>query len=276
LAELPPFARFKELAQEHKPILALALGSGLGPIAVGLEALLSVPYSQIPGLSAPSVPGHRGCLTLANWAGGPVLLLDGRLHLYEGHDRETITQPIRMAQALGARILLSTNAAGGIHPQLTPGSFMLIRHHLNWTQTKPWTNTNVSQNSSGFDLRSFPEIASQYSVRLLKMLVETASELQIGLIPGTYAGVTGPNYETPAEICALRFCGADAVGMSTIHEIQAAHDLGMECAAISCITNRGAGLDPEAVITHDEVLETAHAASHNLARLIAACIEKIA
>jgi purine-nucleoside phosphorylase len=266
MSDLEPLACLKRLAQE-KPTVAIALGSGLGPVAQGLHALFSVPYTHIAGLIAPSVPGHKGCVTLCKWGGNSVLVLEGRLHSYEGHFCETITRPIQLAHSLGARVFLSTNAAGGIHPRLSPGSFMMIRDHVDWTRP-------VVRRTEAASLESATE-PSPYSARLLQILHQEANRLSIDLFSGIYAAVTGPNYETPAEIRALRHCGIDAVGMSTIHEIEAAHHLGMECAAISCITNRAAGLDEGAAITHDEVLQTANAASDQLARLIEACIERI-
>jgi purine-nucleoside phosphorylase len=266
MSDLEPLACLKRLAHEEKPTVVVALGSGLGPIATELHRLLSVPYNQIAGLSAPSVPGHKGCVTLSKWAGKCVIVLDGRLHSYEGHSCEAITRPIHVAHSLGARVFLSTNAAGGIHPRLPPGSFMAIQDHIDWTRPI------VGRAAAGsLDHAAQP---SPYSARLMQILQQEGNRLSIDLFSGIYAAVTGPNYETPAEIRALRHCGIDAVGMSTIHEIEAAHHLGMECAAVSCITNRAAGLDEGAAITHDEVLQTANAASDQLARLIEAWIEK--
>jgi purine-nucleoside phosphorylase len=273
MSDLEPLACLKRLAHEEKPTVAIALGSGLGPIATELHPLLSVPYNQIAGLSAPSVPGHKGCVTFSKWAGKCVIVLEGRLHSYEGHTCEATARPIRVAHSLGARIFLSTNAAGGIHPRLCPGSFMMIRDHIDWTQQFAGRAGSVSDRSIRHS--ELIEERSPYSARLSEMLQQAANRLQLDLLPGTYAAVTGPNYETPAEIRALRYSGADAVGMSTIHEIEAAHHLGMECAAISCITNRAAGLDEGAAITHDEVLQTANAASDQLARLIEAWVERI-
>jgi purine-nucleoside phosphorylase len=260
MSDLEPLACLKQLAHEEEPTVVVALGSGLGPIAAELHPLLSVPFSQIGGLTAPSVPGHKRCVTISQW-------LEGRLHSYEGHSCEAITRPIHVAHSLGAKVFLSTNAAGGIHPRLSPGSFMMIRDHVDWTRS-------VVGRAVAGSLESATQ-PSPYSARLLQLLQQEANRLYMDLSSGTYAAVIGPNYETPAEIRALRHCGIDAVGMSTIHEIEAAHHLGMECAAISCITNRAAGLDEGAAITHDEVLQTANAGSRQLARLIEAWIERI-
>jgi purine-nucleoside phosphorylase len=266
-----PFRAFEETTLAAKPRLAVVLGSGLGRIAGPLQPISSIPFSQVPGLSSPSVDGHEGRLTLLNWGGKNVLLLEGRLHFYEGHSWETVCRPIHLIHSLGAQFLLATNAAGGIHPGLGSGSFMVIRDHLDWTHC-------LARKDSGQDGRAPGDFGSlsrpsPYSDRLTDLLQQAAARLGMTLFSGVYAGVTGPNYETPAEIRALAKCGADAVGMSTASEIQAACQLGLECAAISCITNRAAGLDEGAVITHQEVLHTAAASSGQLAKLIEAFIE---
>jgi purine-nucleoside phosphorylase len=205
------------------------------------------------------VAGHSGCLTLGDWGPKRVLLFEGRLHYYEGHPWPSVTQPVQIAHSVGARILLLTNAAGGIHETLDPGSLMAIRDHVEWTRPYCWRQPGPG----GLDC-SRP---TPYSARLLHVLAESAQALGFGLAEGTYAAVTGPCYETPAEIRALRACGADAVGMSTAREIQAGCDLGMECVAVSLITNRAAGLS-SAPINHEEVLTTAAAQAKRLSDLL--------
>jgi purine-nucleoside phosphorylase len=205
------------------------------------------------------VAGHGGRLTLGDWAGKRVLIFEGRLHYYEGHPWRIVTQAVQIAQFLGARNLLLTNAAGGIHDALAPGSLLAIRDHLEWTRPACW--------------RSGPR-PSPYSPRLLQVLTEAAGEIGFTLPRGVYAAVTGPCYETPAEIRALKIWGADAVGMSTAREIQAGCDLGMECAAVSCITNRAAGLSTTP-INHEEVLTTAAAQSQRLADLLEVCLRRL-
>ncbi len=266
------FRRFEETTRAAQPRLAIVLGSGLGRIADRLQPITSVPFSQVPGLSTPSVDGHEGRLTLGRWGGKNVLLLEGRLHFYEGHSWQIVVRPMHIICSLGADWLLATNAAGGIHPCLRPGSLMVIRHQLDWTPSWP-----PEPRPSGRGTRSPPanviDQPSPYSARLTELFQQTASRLGTTLFSGVYAAMTGPNYETPAEIRALTKCGADAVGMSTAREIQTACDLGLECEAISCITNRAAGLDEGAVITHQDVLHTAAASSESLAKLIEAFIE---
>jgi purine-nucleoside phosphorylase len=231
-----------------------------------LTILCSVPFLDVPGLCATSVAGHRGCVSLGDWAGQRVLLFEGRLHFYEGHPWRNVVLPVQTAAFLGARVLFLTNAAGGIHDVLAPGCLMAIRDHIEWTRPYCWRDPGPG----GIG----PERASPYSSRLLDVLDEAADELGMSLLHGIYAAVTGPSYETPAEIRALKSLGADAVGMSTAREIQAGSDGHMECAALSLITNRAAGLSVDA-IHHGEVLTTAAAQSERVADLIEAFLRRL-
>jgi purine-nucleoside phosphorylase len=264
------FRAFEENVLTAKPRLAIVLGSGLASAIGHVKPVSSVAFSQIPGLCLPSVPGHEGRLTLGNSGGKTVLVLQGRLHFYEGLSWEVVTRPMRVIHSLGAKLLLATNAAGGIHPHLAPGSLMVIRDHLDWTQPFAWRFPSGQRAIGGGAARPSP-----YSTRLIDLLQQAAARLGMTLLSGSYAAVTGPNYETPAEIRALAKCGADAVGMSTAREIETACELGMECSAISCITNRAAGLEKDTIITHQEVLDTAAASGQQLARLIEAFIELV-
>lgn len=244
-----------ERLQSFRPEVALVLGSGMGSVARRLDKLHSLPFAALPGLAPPSVNGHAGQLTLAEWAGRRVLVFEGRLHRYEGHSWECVTAPVRLAARLGVQVLLVTNAAGGIHESLRPGSLMALRDHIDCTRPNVSTRRDL------------------YSPRLLDLLAQTAADLGQELHQGTYAAVTGPCYETPAEIRALRARGADAVGMSTAREIEAACAAGLECAAISCITNRAAGLSA-GTIHHEEVLTTAAAVAERLGTLLETVLER--
>lgn len=255
--ELP--AALAQAALSRPPELALVLGSGLSPLARRVEAEVSVPFAEIKGLAAPTVEYHRGVLTLGQWAGKRVLIFEGRLHYYEGHAWERVTSLAVLAAALGARRILLTNAAGGIQPALRPGTFMAIRDHLEWNRPYCWRNRPTR---------------SPYSPGLLQRLMDVAKQLDIPLLNGVYASVTGPSYETPAEIRALRIWGADAVGMSTTREALKADSLGLECAAISCITNQAAGIC-EGPITHEEVAVTAASAGERFASLIEAFVRSL-
>jgi purine-nucleoside phosphorylase len=234
---------------------AIILGSGMGNVARRVSPVKEIGYADVPGMTLPSVSGHSGRLVLGDWVGKRVLLFEGRLHFYEGHPWDKVTQPVRLAHQLGARVLLLTNAAGGIHDELGPGSLMVLRDHLEWNRPHVW------KQSFG------PTRPSPYSDRLVQLWLRAASEMNLELLPGVYAAVTGPCYETPAEIRALRSAAADAVGMSTAREVQTGDDLGMECTAISLITNRAAGLSA-GPIQHEEVLTTAAQQAERLTELM--------
>jgi purine-nucleoside phosphorylase len=253
------FKEFAAAAQAAHPEVAIVLGSGMSDVARRLESPRRIAFAEIPDLGATSVAGHRGCLTLGEWAGKRVLLFEGRLHYYEGHSWRSVTQPVQTARSLGAAALLLTNAAGGIHDALVPGSLMAIRDHIEWTRPRAWREPGPGALG--------PPRPSPYSPRLLAVLARAADALGVPIYPGVYAAVTGPCYETPAEIRALRQWGADAVGMSTAREIQAGFDGGMECAALSCITNRAAGLGG-GPLGHEEVLTTAAAQRERLGDLL--------
>jgi purine-nucleoside phosphorylase len=255
----PSFARVTEAARRMPPVLAFMLGSGLGALAMRLTSTVSVPFAEVPGLAPTSVAGHLGCLTLGQWLGKTVLLFEGRLHLYEGHAVHTVAMPVTTASDLGAQAMVFTNAAGGIHDSLTPGSLMVVGDHIEWNRPHPWRHSAMGG--------IVPKQPSPYSLRLLQLFTQAAQITGTHLREGVYAAVTGPNYETPAEIRALRACGADAVGMSTTCEVKAAHDLGVECAAVSCITNRAAGLG-SGPISHEDVLASAAGQSERLANLL--------
>jgi purine-nucleoside phosphorylase len=250
-----PFSTFAEEARAGALDAALVLGSGMSALADRCQVRRRLPFPAVPGLAATSVAGHNGCLTLGDWAGRRVLVFEGRLHYYEGHAWRDVVQPVHVAQFLGAQVLLLTNAAGGIHEALGPGSLMAVRDHLEWTRSYTWRHPGPG------------ERPAPYSARLLGLLEQAARQIPLTLHQGVYAAVTGPCYETPAEIRALRACGADAVGMSTAREVRAGYELGMECAAVSCVTNRAAGLSARP-IHHEEVLQTAAAQAERLAKLV--------
>jgi purine-nucleoside phosphorylase len=261
------FAALTEAGRAAPLGAALVLGSGMGPVARRVRPEQRVPFAEVPGLAAATVAGHSGCLTLGDWAGRRVLLFEGRLHRYEGHAWDSVVQPVRIARDLGARVLLLTNAAGGIHEALGPGSLMAIRDHIEWTRPYCWREPG----RGGLG----PARPSPYAERLRRLLAEAAGARGIVLHDGIYGAVTGPCYETPAEIRAQRAWGADAVGMSTAREVQAGYDLGMECAAVSCITNRAAGLG-SGTLDHEEVLRTAAAQAERLADLLEGFLGQLA
>jgi purine-nucleoside phosphorylase len=260
------FATLSAAARQCRPVLALGLGSGLGPVVAGLNRLHSVSFGDVPGLAASSVIGHRGAISYGDWLGRPVLVFEGRLHYYEGHPWEKVTALVRVGADLGTRRLVLTNAAGGIRDDLNPGTLMAITDHIEWTRPYCWREPGPGGLGSAR--------ASAYSSLLLTSLRQAAVTAGVALSRGVYGTVTGPCYETPAEIRALRAWGADAVGMSTAREVQLGHDLGLECAAISCITNKAAGLSG-GPLNHEEVLHTAAAQADRLRALLEAFLTSL-
>lgn len=260
------FSELSAACAADRPVAAVVLGSGLSTVARNLHRQHSITFGDVPGLPPVTVQGHSGRLSLGSWGGRRVLLFEGRLHHYEGHSWEVVTRPVRVAAELGARVLFLTNAAGGIHDDLAPGRFMAIRNHIEWTRPFWWRHHWPGAIGS-------PR-PSPYFEGLLALLNGVAAELGVPLLNGVYAQLTGPCYETPAEIRALRHCGADAVGMSTAREAQTAWDLGLQVAALSCITNRAAGLSV-ATLDHHEVLTTATAQADLLGTLLQRVLERL-
>lgn len=242
-------------ADRLKPRVAVVLGSGLGGVTATFAADAVAPYAEVPGLPPPTVAGHKGQLAVGTWAGVPAVVCSGRVHFYEGHPRDRVTRLVEIVAGFGVTTLFLTNAAGGIRTGLYPGDLLLLHAHLKLLGPAAW--------------REFTP-ASPYSVRLLRLLLD----LDPTLPTGVYAALTGPCYETPAEIRGLAAAGADAVGMSTAVEAEAAAGLGLEVAAISTITNKAAGLGG-GPLSHAEVEQTAKLAVGRLAglvgRFVAAC-----
>ncbi|MBN9119907.1 MAG: purine-nucleoside phosphorylase [Planctomycetes bacterium] len=261
---MPAFADFARAARDLAPRTAVVLGSGLAGSTCAFTERASVDFGDVPGLAPPTVQGHGGRLTVGEWAGAPALLFLGRLHFYEGHPRSAVTGTVRTAAELGATRIVLTNAAGGINPALGPGGLMAIRGHLKLLGSTAWRAIAAGAAPS-----------QPYSARLLEVM--RAHERAAGreLLAGVYAALTGPSYETPAEIRALATCGADAVGMSTALEAEEAARLGLEVAAISCITNKAAGLG-DAALDHAEVLVNAKLAFDRMGELLARLVASVA
>jgi purine-nucleoside phosphorylase len=242
------------------------LGSGLSQIPLGLLenalAHVVIPYNAIPGFQSAGVAGHSGQLSLVRLPHKWVAFLEGRFHYYEGYSMAQVVFPVRVLRLLGASSLLVTNAAGGINPAFQPGTLMLISDHLNLMGDNPLRG----KNDVAFGDR-FPDMSDAYTLVLREQAKTLAKQHNIVLEEGIYAGVAGPNYETPAEIRMLKILGADAVGMSTIPEVIAANHMTMQVLGISCITNSAAGVKA-GKLSHDEVLETAGKASQTLGLLI--------
>lgn len=234
-----------------RPSIGLVLGSGLGDFADTLEEAVRVLYSDIPNFPVPTVPGHSGALVFGKKCGQSVVVLQGRIHYYEGLPQQEITLPIRVLAALGVKTLVLTNACGGVNLSFRPGDLMLISDHINFSGANPLIGPNLD----AFGPR-FPDMSDLYTASLRVGIKEKAAEAGIPLREGVYAMYSGPNYETPAEIRMFRTLGADTVGMSTVPEALVAGHCGMRVVGVSCITNMAAGVLP-VKLSHAEVMETA-------------------
>lgn len=235
----------------NRPTVALVLGSGLGDYADTLENAVRIPYGEIPNFPQPTVEGHTGAFVFGRKQGKDVVVLQGRVHYYEGLSMQEITLPIRVLAAMGVKALVLTNAAGGINLNYKPGTLMLIADHINFSGANPLIGKNLEK----FGPR-FPDVSDLYTSALREKIRAKAYKHQIPLEEGVYLMCSGPNYETPAEIRAFRTLGADAVGMSTVPEALVAGHCGMQVIGVSCITNMAAGVWP-VKLSHSEVMETA-------------------
>src|SRR6185436_132555 len=233
-----------------EPRIALVLGSGLGGFADDFEEAVGIPYEDIPGFVRSTAQGHAGRLVIGKIDSVPVLAMQGRVHYYEGYSLEEVTFPVRTFGLLGVKTLVLTNAAGGINVQLTQGALMVLSDHLNLMGVNPLRGPNDDR----FGPR-FPDMSTVYSAELQALVVEEARAIGVEVRRGIYGALSGPSYETPAEIHLMRTLGADAVGMSTVPEAIVARHMGLEVLGISCITNMAAGLSDEP-IDHEEVMAT--------------------
>ena len=244
------------------PRLGVILGSGLGGLADDLEDPVAIPFHELPGWPAATAPGHTGRLLLGRIDGTPVVMLQGRFHLYEGNAPGLVVQPVLLFHALGAETVVLTNAAGGVDPSFGPGTLMLIRDHLNLTGRSPLLGPNADELGP-----RFVDLTEVWDPALRERLRAAADAEGVELAEGVYVGLLGPSYETPAEVRMLRTLGADAVGMSTVLEAIAARWVGLRVCGVSLITNAGAGYTGEP-LSHEEVLEAGAAAGPRLARVL--------
>lgn len=255
----------EQLAEHEYPLpqSAVVLGSGLHTLTDELTDSFSIPYGDIPHFPTSTVAFHEGKLHIGRLHGVPVLLFSGRFHYYEGYDLRQITFYVKVLRLLGVRVLLLTNAAGGVNESFAAGDLMLITDHIKLTLDSPARGEN--------DERLMPrffDMSRTYSPRLQKHIVQCANDLHIPLRQGVYTYMGGPQYETPAEIRMIRTLGGDAVGMSTVPEAITAVGCGLEVAALSCITNMAAGVLPNATLSHEEVKQTAEKSGNRFCELV--------
>jgi len=253
------------------PAVGLVLGSGLGAFAGALSERTAIPYADIPGFPVSTgVVGHAGELVLGSVGATPVAVLSGRVHFYEGKPMSEVVFPARVLARLGVGAVVLTNAAGGVRTTFKPGDLMLITDHINGFGTNPLIGLNEEEIGP-----RFPDMTSVYDPVLRRVIRAVAAQLRVPLRQGVYIGLTGPSYETPAEIRAVRRLGADAVGMSTIPEAIALRHAGVRVAGISTITNMAAGILKKP-LRHDEVMETTKRVGDRFVRLLTAAVPKIA
>lgn len=252
----------------RRPRIALTLGSGLGFLTERMTDAVRIPYAEIPGFHAPTIPGHAGQLVVGELAGRTVIAQSGRFHLYEGHDANTTVLPVRVFGTLGVETLIVTNAAGGVRRTFRPGSLMLIADHINFTFRNPLVGPVLPGEER------FPDMSEAYDGALRALAREVARERAIPLEEGVYLGLLGPSYETPAEVRMCERLGADAVGMSTVLEVIAARARGIRCMGVSTVTNLGCGLGPEP-LSHAEVMAAAERVKEPLGALIEGVVGRL-
>jgi purine-nucleoside phosphorylase len=257
-------ARIRQVFGKSLPRRALVLGSGFQAVLDAFQVEAQIDYSELPGFPELHVKGHAGRLLLVAIGGALFLVCSGRAHYYEGHSPDRVMFPTRVLAYCGVKEMILTNAAGGISPRFRPGDFMLFTDHINFSGVNPLRGIGPFETGA-----AFLDLSDAYSSRLGKQLARAAKTSNVRLHKGVYLGVSGPSYETPAEIRAFRRLGADAVGMSTIPEVLMARYCGIEVAAISCITNPAAGLSQRKV-SHTEVLDTGRRSAEAASRLLTA------
>jgi len=251
------------------PKVALILGSGLGGYADEIDIVESINYSDIEEFPVSTVPGHQGRFVFGHIRGVPIVIMQGRVHFYEGYPMTDVVLPVRLMGMLGAEILFLTNAVGGINPAFSAGDFMLIRDHILYSVPSPLIGENLEELGT-----RFPDMSEVYKKDLRDMIKTAAGSLDIALQEGVYIQFSGPSFETPAEIRACAALGADVVGMSTACEAVAANHMGMKVCGISCVSNLAAGISTTP-LTHDEVQEMADKAAPRFKALVTESIYRI-
>jgi purine-nucleoside phosphorylase len=269
-AEAERAAKFIFSKTKLRPKIALVLGSGLGGFADELTEATRIPYEKIPGFARSTAIGHAGQLVIGKAEGVAVVAMQGRAHFYEGYSPKQVTFPMRVFSRMGIKAAILTNAAGGINTGYKQGALVVIRDHINLQGTNPL----IGPNDERFGPR-FPDMSKAYSQSYRKIAAEEARRLKMEIQEGVYAALSGPSYETPAEIRYLRTIGADLVGMSTVPEVIVARHMGIEVLGISCVTNMAAGILDQP-INHEEVIETGARVRTQFVALLRAVIPRIA
>ena len=254
---------------DFKPEKAVILGSGLGDYAEKIKIEKIVKYTEIEGFPVSTVQGHKGQFVFGYVKDVPVVLMQGRVHYYEGYDMEEVVMPIRIMGLLGAKKVILTNAAGGVNLDFQPGDLMMITDHISTFVPSPLRGENIDELGT-----RFPDMSHVYAPELCEVIRKAAAKLNIPLREGIYIQCSGPNYETPAEIRAFRGMGVDAVGMSTVCEAMAANHMGMKVCGISCITNMAAGILDQP-LDHKEVQEVADRVKTTFEQLVTEIVTQL-
>lgn len=262
-------AHFLQEKVTNCPKIAIILGSGLGELANRLEQPITIKYSSIPFFPTSTVEGHTGQIVFGKLQDVEIMAMQGRFHYYEGYNMRDVTFPIRVMKELGVSTLIVTNAAGGVQLNFEPGDLMLINDHINLMGDHPLIGSNDAEWGP-----RFPDMSEAYGVHLRSIAKSAAQLLDIPLKEGVYAGMSGPTYETPAEIRMLRNIGADAVGMSTVPEVIVARHMGISVLGLSCITNMAAGILDQP-LAHDEVIKTSEQVKTSFIALIETIVKNI-
>jgi purine-nucleoside phosphorylase len=267
LDEAIAYVRSKSALQ---PRAGVILGSGLGDVVEAIEVERAIPYSEIPGARVSTVAGHSGRLVLGHAGKLPVAVMQGRVHFYEGYDMPEVIFLSRVIGLLGIERMIVTNAAGGVNTSFKSGDLMLISDHINFMGASPLRGPNVDELGP-----RFPDMTAAYPADLREIARQVGKQIGLSLREGVYLALSGPTYETPAEIRALRVLGADAVGMSTVPEVVAMSHMGIPCLGISCITNMAAGILPQK-LEHKEVIETTQRVQKEFTALVLGILARFA
>ena len=261
-------SNIKKILGDFIPEIGIVLGSGLGELA-DEYCDLAIPYSEIPGFETSQVSGHKSRLVFAQINGKKVVMMQGRFHFYEGHSIQKVVFPVKVMKKLGVKTVILTNAAGGVNPAFNPSDLMLITDHINHMGVNPL----IGPNDDEMGLR-FPDMSEVYSPKLVEKVKKIASKIGIDTQEGVYMALTGPSYETPAEVKMARIIGADAVGMSTVPEATVAKWAGMDVIGISCICNSAAGVSTIA-LSHEDVIHAANVAKERFKTLVKEIVKEL-
>lgn len=269
LAKIRESAEFVKGKIKGVPEIGIILGSGLGDLANSVENPTYVKYNDVPNMPVSTVAGHAGQFVFGKLNGREVVMMQGRVHYYEGNTMENVVLPVHIMRELGIKNLIVTNAAGGVNTSFVPGDLMIINDHINFA----FNNPLIGKNEEEIGAR-FPDMSQAYNRELIALAKKTAEELNVKVVEGNYMMMTGPTYETPAEIRMVRLLGGDAVGMSTVPEVIAANHAGIKVLGISCITNMAAGILDQP-LNHAEVTETANKVKTQFTALVSEIIKRM-